>query len=101
MALIDLIIMQITLVPDSVTPAIVLVRHLEWAPFFQYYGSPQFLNFYNMVVIFKPNFKVRHLGWAPFFNMAEDRKFKFLNFYKMANKALILNLTLKSAIFKV
>jgi len=37
--------MQITLVPDSVTPATVLARHLEWAPFFQYGGSPQFLNF--------------------------------------------------------
>jgi len=62
-ALIGLIIMQITLVPDSVTPAIVLVRHLEWAPFFQYGGCPQFLNFdifYKMAVIFKPNFKVRH-----------------------------------------
>ena len=44
-ALIDLIIMQITLVPDSVTPAIVLVRHLGWAPFFQYGGSPQFFIF--------------------------------------------------------
>ena len=60
-ALIGLIIMQITLVPDSVTPAIVLVRHLEWAPFFFQYGrSLQFLNFYKMAVIFKPNFKVRH-----------------------------------------
>jgi len=44
-ALIDLIIMQITLVPDSMAPATVLARHIEWAPFFQYGGSPQFLNF--------------------------------------------------------
>jgi len=59
-ALIELIITQITLVPDSVKPAIVLVRHLGRAPFFQYSGSPQFLNFYKRAVIFKPNFKVRH-----------------------------------------
>jgi len=32
-ALIDLIIMQISLVPDSVTPATVLVRYLDRTPF--------------------------------------------------------------------
>ena len=80
MALIDLIIMQITLVPDSVTPAIVLVSHLGWAPFFfQYGGSPQFLNFYKRAVIFKPNFKV-----AIFSIWLKPAIFKFLNFYKRA-----------------
>ena len=44
-ALIDLIIMQITLVPDSVTPAIVLVRHLGWAPFFSIWRKPAIFEF--------------------------------------------------------
>ena len=57
-ALIGLIIMQISLVPDSLAPATVLARHLEWAPFFQYGGGQQFLNFYKMAVIFKPNFPI-------------------------------------------
>jgi len=80
-ALIDLIIMQITLVPDSVTPAIVLVRHLGWAPFFSIWQKPaifKILNFYKRAVIFKPNFKVRHLEWAPFFQYGGSPQ--FLNF---------------------
>jgi len=54
------------------------VRHLRRAPFFQYGGSPQFLNFYKMAVIFKPNFKVRHLRRAPFFQYGGSAQ--FLNF---------------------
>jgi len=56
--LIGLIIMQITLVPDSVTPgcffwpAILNGRHF---PIWRKPAIFKFLNFYNMVVIFKPN----------------------------------------------
>jgi len=44
-ALIDLIIMHITLVPDSVAPAIVLTHHLEWAPFFPIWWKPAIFKF--------------------------------------------------------
>jgi len=79
-ALMGLIIMQITLVPDSVTPANVLVRHLNGRHFLIWLKPAifKFLNFYKRAVIFKPKFKIRHLGWAPFFQY--DGNPQFLNF---------------------
>ena len=78
-ALIDLIIMQITLVPDSVTPAIVLVRHLGWAPFFLIWRKPaifKFLNFYKRAVIFlNLTLNSAILDGRHFFNMVEARSF--------------------------
>jgi len=55
--LIDLIIMQIALVPDGLAPATLLFwfhdcsdRHLGWAPFFQCGGQAQFFNFFNFTI---------------------------------------------------
>ena len=79
MALIDLIIMQITLVPDSVTPAIVLVRHLGWAPFFSIWRKPAIFKFLQKAVILNLTLKSAIFKVKPnFFNMAPEAL--FLNF---------------------